>query len=154
MFTEVFSLFTTTILSVFLDHSQLYFLRQDCLFVCLFCSPGWPRIHLLLCWEHRHVPLTTQPETGLFFESGSLTSLELSRQARLADQAAPGIPLSLLPQCCDYKHMPPCLAFSYRFRTLCLQQSSLTAAAQSRSSFHVWSHFRIIHCDSWYLGQY
>lgn len=78
---------------------------------------------------------------GLEVHTTSLTSLELSRQVRLVDQAVPGIALSLLPQCCDCKHMSPCLAFSsYRFRTLGLQQSSLAAAPQSRSSFCVWSH--------------
>lgn len=50
-----------------------------------------------------------QSPLPLFFLRQCL-SLDLD-QTRLAVQGAPGICLSLYPQCWDYRYMPPCLAF-------------------------------------------
>lgn len=52
------------------------------------------------------IPLT------LFFEIGSLTSLELTKQVRLALPGIPRIHLSLPLQGWDYRCEPSCLAFS------------------------------------------
>lgn len=43
------------------------------------------------------------------FETGSLIGADLTQEARLVDQPAPGILLSLLPPCWDYKQVFPCL---------------------------------------------
>lgn len=49
----------------------------------------------------------------LFFETGSLTDLELTMEDSLADQGSLGIFPSPPPQRCDYKCALPSLAFSH-----------------------------------------
>lgn len=45
-----------------------------------------------------------QPEVSTYFDIGYLTHLKFTHSTMMAGQQAPGILLSLLPQCWNYMH--------------------------------------------------
>lgn len=78
-------------------------------------STAHERIHIpdvctragMCTWKPEDQPQVPflQSHPSWFFETGSLTDLQFADLSRLADQRAPGSPLSLPPKCGVYRHV-------------------------------------------------
>lgn len=94
---------------------------------------SWGRVSVLCVLEHVHacmhvcvgrwstLGVCPRVRASWFFDTGSLIGCWLANLTRLADLGASGIFMSVVillcptPQCWDYKHVTPCLAFSCVF---------------------------------------